>query len=127
MASLRWLGRVAGAFTLAVGLVHAAVGVAEYSWPSFDALWFHGTGMGLLLAGALTMLAASERAWPTLAAVALAANALGVALAVAFGALSRWAQPQGPVLVVLFAAGALGCLPALRARARSPSGTSVSL
>lgn len=43
----------------AVGVVRFAVGIRQYAWPSFDALWFHGTGMGLLLAGALTALAAS--------------------------------------------------------------------
>jgi hypothetical protein len=116
---LRWLARVAGALTVVVAFVHAAVGVAEYAWPSFDALWFHGSGMALLLVGALTMLAASERGWPSLAAVALAANLLGVALAVAFGALSRWEQPHGPLLIALFAAGALGCVPALRPPVRS--------
>jgi hypothetical protein len=125
MAPPRWLARIAGTLTVAVGLVHAAVGIAEYAWPSFEALWFHGSGMALLLIGALTVLAASERAWPALAAVALASNLLGVALAVAFGTLSDWRQPQGPVLGALFVVGALGCMPALRTPARTPAGASV--
>ena len=114
MPPLRWLARMAGTLTGLVGVVHVGVGLGEYTWPSFDALWFHGTGMALLLIGAITALAASERAWRTLGAVAVMANLLGLALAIAFGALSRWRAPQGPVLIALFAAGALGCLPSLR-------------
>ena len=114
MARLRQVARVAGSLTLLVGVVHIGVGLREYAWPSFDALWFHGSGIALLLIGALTALAASERAWRTLGAVALSANLLGLALGVAFGTLSRWSAPQGPVLIALFAAGALGCLPSLK-------------
>jgi hypothetical protein len=116
VARLDWLARAAGVLTVAVGVVHVSVGLREYTWPSFDALWFHGTGMGLLLAGALTVLAASPRAWPALSAVALGGNVLGLALAAAFSALSHWSAPQGPVLVALFATGAVASLPALRRR-----------
>jgi hypothetical protein len=108
------LARAAGSLIVAVGVLHVGVGLREYAWPSFDALWFYGTGMGLLLAGALTVLAASPRAWPALSAVAVGANVLGLGLAAAFGVLSGWSQPQGPILAALFAAGILGCLPALR-------------
>ncbi len=114
MALLRGLARAAGALTVVVGFVHVGVGVAEYSWPSFDALWFHGSGMAVMLIGALTLLAGSRRAWPTLAATAIIANLLGIGLAVAFSVLSRWGAPQGPVLIALFAAGAVGCVPSLR-------------
>ena len=114
MRHLRRLARIAGALTALVGVVHVGVGIRQYAWPSFDTLWFHGTGMGLLLAGALTTLAGSYRAWRGLGAAALAANLVGLGLAIAFGTLSEWGAPQGPVLIVLFAAGALGCVPALR-------------
>jgi len=119
MAPLRWLARVAGVLTVVAGLVHAAVGVTVYAWPSVDTLWFYGTGMALLLIGPLTVLAASERAWASLAAVAEVANVLGVVFGVAFGMVSHWQQPQGPMLLALFVAGGLGCIPALK----SPRGS----
>ena len=122
MAALRRLARVAGALIVLVGMVHVGVGLREYSWPSFDALWFHGTGMALILAGGVTTLSSSERAWRALGMLALGGNLLGLALATAFGALSRWHAPQGPVLIALFLTGAFGCLPSLRQPERkSPS------
>lgn len=114
VTQLRRLARATGALTALVGVVHVGVGVRQYTWPSFDTLWFYGTGMGLLLAGALTTLAGSDRAWRSVGAAALAANLLGLALALAFGSLSHWDAPQGPVLAVLFVAGALACIPSLR-------------
>jgi hypothetical protein len=111
---LRRLPFIAGLLTALVGVVHVSVGIAQYDWPNFDALWFHGTGMGLLLAGGLTMLAASARAWRELGIVAAVGNLLGLCLAIAFGVLSHWGTPQGPVLMTLFALGALGSVPAIR-------------
>jgi hypothetical protein len=108
------LVRAAGVLTVLVGIVHVGVGVAEYEWPSFDALWFHGSGVAVMLIGALTLLSTSERAWSALAAVALAANVLGVCLGAAFGALSQWGAPQGPVLIGLFAVGVLWSIRTLR-------------
>jgi hypothetical protein len=110
----QYLALIAGMLTALVGVVHVGAGVRQYDWPSFDALWFYGTGMALLLAGALTTLASSSRAWRVLGVVALAANLLGLCLALAFGTLSHWREPQGPVLIALFVTGALGCVPALR-------------
>lgn len=116
MARLRRLARVAGTLTGIVGLVHVAVGLGEYAWPSFEALWFHGTGMGLVLTGVLTVLAGSNRAWRAVGAAALLGNVLGLFLAIAFGTLSHWHMPQGPVLSALFIAGSCGCIPALKQR-----------
>lgn len=113
MPLLRRLGKLAGALTLVVGVLHFVVGLQGYSW-SMDALWFFGAGMGVLLAGMLTMLAASPKAWRGLAVVALFGDALGLGLAIAFGALSDWREPQGPVLTLLFLGAAVGCIPALR-------------
>ena len=114
MIRLRKTARIAGMLTAIVGLLHFIVGLQEYVWPSYDALWFHGTGMGLLLAGGLTILAGSDRAWRTLGLVALSANLLGLGLATAFSMLSGWNAPQGPLLIALFVIGAFGCVPALR-------------
>ena len=107
---VRNVARAAGALVVLVGVVHLAVGVAQYEWPSFDALWFEGSGIALLLMGALTVLAGSDRAWGALRALALAGNVAGLAFAVLFGVLSDWREPQGPVLIALFAAGAAGCV-----------------
>jgi hypothetical protein len=68
---------IAGSLTALVGIVHVSVGIGQYDWPSFDAPWFHRTGMGLLLAGGLAMLAASPRAWRELGIVAAVGNLLG--------------------------------------------------
>lgn len=114
MVGLGQLARGAGALTVLTGVVHTGVGVAEYEWPSFDALWFHGSGIAVMLIGALTLLSTSQRAWRALGAVALAANLLGIALAVAFGTLSQWRAPQGLVLIGLFAVGTLGCIETVR-------------
>jgi hypothetical protein len=116
---LRRAARVAGLLTVLVGVVHVGVGLAEYDWPSFDALWFHGSGIGVILTGALTVLATSDHAWGALVIVAVFANLLGVALAVGFGALSHWRQPQGPILIALFAVGMLGSLATVTATRRA--------
>ena len=108
------LAAIAGPLTALVGIAHLGVGVREYRSPSFEALWFHGSGMFLLLVGALTTLAASARAWRWLGAVSLAGNLPGLGLGVAFGTLSHWTAPQGPVLIALFVVAAVGCIPALR-------------
>jgi len=88
--------------------------MTQFAWPTLAALWFHGSGMALMLIGALTTLAASERAWRTLGGVAVVANLLGLTLAVTFGDMTRWNAPQGPALIALFVAGALGCVPSLK-------------
>src|SRR5262245_18503879 len=116
MEKARRLAQAAGALTIAIGFAHTAVGIAEYPWPSFDALWFHGTGIALFLIGALTILAASGRAWRPLIAVALAANVLGFAHAAAFNVLSHWHAPQGLVLMGIFAIARMGCVGVLTTR-----------
>ncbi len=110
----RLLG-VAGWLIVAAGVVHLGVAGAQYHALSFDALWFAGSGLAVVLIGVLTLLA---RSVPELAGVrwaAAGANVAGLALAVAFGALTGWREPQGPVLVALFLAGGIGAtVPASR-------------
>ena len=101
---------IAGWLTVAVGVVHLRVAAAEYRALSFDALWFAGSGLAVVLIGVLTLLA---RAAPARAAVrwaALGAIGAGLALAAGFGALTGWREPQGPILVALFLAGGLAAL-----------------
>lgn len=108
-AAGRLLG-AAGGLTVAVGLLHLGVALAQYDALSFDALWFAGSGLAVVLIGVLTLLARSAPADPAPRAAALGANLAGFALAVAFGTLSRWREPQGPALVALFLAGAVGAI-----------------
>jgi hypothetical protein len=39
-------------------MLHIGVSLRQFAWPSDDALWFLGTGMGLVLADALGCLPA---------------------------------------------------------------------
>ena len=114
MRRLRRVALGSGFLTVLLGLVHISTGMTQFAWPTLAALWFHGSGMALMLIGALTTLAASERAWRTLGGVAVVANLLGLTLAVTFGDMTRWNAPQGPALIALFVAGALGCVPSLK-------------
>lgn len=101
---------LAGWLTVAVGALHFGVAVAQYRTLSFDALWFAGSGLTVVLIGLLSLLARSSPAPRGLRGAAAGANAAGLALAVAFGALTRWREPQGAVLVVLFLAGGVGVM-----------------
>ena len=99
------LARGIGILTVAIGVLHVGVAEMDYEGFSFDALWFVGSGLGVILIGALSCLASSIRAWPALRWVAVAANGAGVLLGLCFSMMSEWQQPQGPVLVSLFILG----------------------
>jgi hypothetical protein len=79
--------------TIAVGAVHLAFTARDFDHPSLDALWFAGSGLAVMLIGALTLLAG-------------AANLAGLLLAVGFGVLTGFSGPQGPLLISLFLTGA---------------------
>lgn len=96
--------------TVAVGTLHLGVAGTQYDVLSFDALWFVGSGVAVVLIGVLTLLARPAPAPASARWAAVGANAAGLALAVAYGALTRWREPQGPVLVVLFLAGGIGAM-----------------
>lgn len=99
------LARVLGVLIVVIGVVHIGVAEMEYDGFSFDALWFVGSGLGVILIGALTCLASSARAWPALRVIAIASNVAGVLLGLCFSSMSEWQQPQGPTLVALFTLG----------------------
>lgn len=101
---------VAGWLTVAVGTLHLGVAAMQYDALSLDALWFAGSGLAVVLIGALTLLARATRGHAAVRPMAVGANVAGLALAVAFGALTRWRAPQGPVLVALFLAGGAGAI-----------------
>jgi peptidoglycan/LPS O-acetylase OafA/YrhL len=99
------LARGIGVLTVVIGVIHIAVAEMEYDAFSFDALWFVGSGLGVILIGALTCLASSTRAWPALRLTAVMSNVAGVLLGLCFSSMSEWQQPQGPTLVALFTLG----------------------
>jgi cytochrome b561 len=98
---MRQMASIAGWAAVAVGAVHTALAVAMFRRPSLDALWFAGSGLAVVLIGALTLVA--RRA--PVRGVATAANGAGLVLAVAFGVLTRWHELQGPLLAIIFLAG----------------------
>jgi hypothetical protein len=108
--------RGAGVLISLIGCVHLIVGVMEYDHYGLNFLWFEGSGIALVLMGALTLLSASTRSWPALNVTAFSANVLGLALGVVFCILTRATQPQGLILVALFAFSAL--VSGLRLRTR---------
>ena len=99
------LARVIGVGTVVIGVVHIGVAEMQYDGFSFDALWFVGSGLGVILIGTLTCLASSARAWPALRVIAIASNVAGVLFSLCFSSMSEWQQPQGPTLVALFTLG----------------------
>jgi hypothetical protein len=111
---MKHLLRTSGGAAILIGLVHLAVGWGSYDRLTFDGLWFAGSGLAVILIGALSLLCSSDRAWRSLACVALVANLAGLVLAIAFGVISAWTQPQGPILGALFTLGTIGSLQALR-------------
>jgi hypothetical protein len=106
----RHLLGVAGWLTVAVGVLHLGVAGAQYDTLSFDALWFAGSGLAVVLIGVLSLLARSAPARAGARWSAAGANLGGLALAIAFGTLTRWREPQGPMLVALFLAGGIGAM-----------------
>jgi hypothetical protein len=96
--------------TIAVGVLHLAVGISSSSHMSLDFLWFQGSGIAVLLIGALTLIARRASHDVVVQRVAATANVSGVALGVAFCVLTDWRQPQGILLIVLFGIGTAACL-----------------
>jgi hypothetical protein len=96
------VARISGWMTIAVGAVHVAFTARDFDHPSLDALWFAGSGLAVMLIGALSLLAGAATAvrW-----TAVAANLAGLLLAVGFGVLTGFSGPQGPLLIALFLTG----------------------
>ncbi|HEX8242496.1 MAG TPA: hypothetical protein VF541_03350 [Longimicrobium sp.] len=80
-------------------MIHVAFTAGNYDDASLDALWFAGSGVAVVLIGALTLLADASR---TVRWTAVAANIAGLAMAVAFVVLTEFTEPQGVLLVCLF-------------------------
>jgi hypothetical protein len=106
--------RVVGYGTVLIGLIHLGVAAGGRDGWGLDALWFAGSGVAVVLIGALTVLSASPHAWHALTLTAFGANLAGMVLGIWFGAVSSWHEPQGPVLVLMFALGICATYPRLR-------------
>ena len=61
----RRLTAVPGTIAVLIGLVHLVMAPRIYDQVGFDALWFVGSGVAVILIGTLTILASSARAWRT--------------------------------------------------------------
>lgn len=95
--------KLSGVLAVCIGVIHVAFTAREFDRASLDALWFAGSGIALVLIGALTLLANTG---PAVRWTAVAANLAGFCLAIAFGVLTGWQAPQGPVLAGVFLLGA---------------------
>ena len=102
------LATAAGWLAVLIGLVHLAVTASAFDRPSLAALWFAGSGLAVVLIGALTLL--SRGAPASVRRVAVGANTAGLGLAVGFSVLTGWGEPQGPILAVVFLAGGAAAL-----------------
>lgn len=99
------MATVAGWLAVTIGAVHLAFTAQAFDRPSLDALWFAGSGLAVMLIGALTLLARHH----AVRVVAVLANGAGLALAIAFGVLTDWRQPHGPILAATFVVGGVAC------------------
>ena len=100
---------VVGWLTVTIGVLHCVVTYVGYKSLSLEALWFAGTGVAIMLMGALSLLARADNV--AVRSVATAGNAAGVLLALAFNSLTGWGQLQGLVLLALFVVGSLAAFP----------------
>ena len=102
---------IAGFLTLAMGAMHLGITFLAYR-PLFriDALWFAGSGVAIMLIGAVTLLARGAPAGSMERWVAAAANLAGLVIAFAYEMLNDWSEPRGYVQIGLFSMGLVAAL-----------------
>ncbi len=102
---------IAGFLTLAMGAMHLGITFLAYR-PVFrlEALWFAGTGVAIMLIGAVTLLARDAQAGSMARWVAAAANVAGLVIAFAYEMLNEWSEPRGYVQIGLFSMGLVAAL-----------------
>ena len=114
----RTYGLIAWALVV-VGLAHVALTFVAYPRITVEALWFAGTGVCVIVAGALNLCVNAGiegRAARSLGLVCASTNVVLAALAAAFAVLTGAREPQGLILLLLFASAtvyAVGRLPRL--------------
>ena len=97
--------RVLAFAALLIGLLHVALTWPVYREASLDALWFAGSGLAIVGAALLNLVALSAAPGPWCGAVA----AMNLLLTAFFAAASLLLPgPQGPVGLAIFAALAAG-------------------
>ncbi len=102
---------IAGFLTLAMGAMHLGITFLAYR-PIFrlEALWFAGTGVAIMLIGAVMLLARHAPAGSMARWVAAAANVAGLVIAFAYEMLNDWREPRGYVQIALFSMGVVASL-----------------
>lgn len=102
---------IAGFLTLAMGAMHLGITFLAYRPVlRLDALWFAGTGVAIMLIGAVTLLARGAPAGALERWVAAAANVAGLVIAFAYEILNDWREPRGYVQIGLFSMGLVAAL-----------------
>ena len=74
------------------------------------ALWFAGTGVAIMLIGAVTLLARTAPTGSMERWVAAAANVAGLVIACVYELLNDWSEPRGYVEIALFSMGVVAAL-----------------
>ena len=100
-----------------VGLAHVALTMVAYPRITIQAPWFAGTGVCVIVAGALNLCVntgVEGRAARSLVLVCVSTNVVLSLLAAAFGVLTRAREPQGLILLLLFAAATVYAVGRLR-------------
>jgi hypothetical protein len=94
-----------------MGAMHLGITFLAYR-PVFrlEALWFAGTGVAIMLIGAVTLLARDAPAGSMARWVAAAANVAGLVIAFAYEMLNEWSEPRGYVQIGLFSMGLVAAL-----------------
>lgn len=87
MTTTRRIASIAWWLTVVTGLVHLFMSGDSGQASGVGVLWFVGSGVAILLIGAVTLLA-------------------GLILGIWFGVATSWDAPQGPMLSLLFVSGA---------------------
>ena len=102
---------IAGFLTIAAGAMHLGITFLAYR-PVFrlEALWFAGTGVAIMLIGAVMLLARRAPAGSLDRWIAAAASLAGLVIAFAYEILNDWSEPRGYVQIALFSMGLVAAL-----------------
>jgi FtsH-binding integral membrane protein len=112
-----------------VGVAHTALTVVAYQGITVEALWFAGTGICVIVAGAINLCVNAGIEGPGARALLILCASTTVVLALlaaAFSGLTGLREPQGLLLILLFAAATVYATGRLRRLKRGASRVSSS-
>jgi hypothetical protein len=89
-----------------------------------SALWFAGTGVAMMLIGAVTLVARRAPAGSIERWVAAGANVAGLVIATSYSIMTGWTEPRGYVEIAIFIIGAQAALLGGKPAAPAPATTS---